>query len=463
MAVLSIPGVSFTPAPKKEVTSGNYLTSSDLNLMNQYLPDLMPKEFNAYGNQSITGFLASQSKEYASNSDLIKWSEEGRLTKIYKGAERAVGTTTAVFSGADLVGHSLRVPETVLVYEPASGKEEKGIVTAVTADTVTIASTKAGGWSVAVDTEGLTLFAYGSEFRKGTDGMSQSLTTDPKIFENSPIIIKDVDIVSGSDMTQIGWIEIAPEYGGGYLWYLKDRSKTRQRFNDMLETAMLEGVTYEATSGAVVAGYKGTEGYFEAVSKGNIFEGIIDDITVDYAEIINRLDAQGAIAENLMYCKRNQDLAFDQAMAELNADYSGGAEFGSFDNSKDMALSLGFKSIMWGGYTFHKTAWKYLNDPTKRGAVSGLSAINGTIVPSGSTNVYDQVMGANVTLPFLHVKYREANGVSRKLVESVVGGAGAGVKPATSSLDANELHLLSERALCVLGRQNFFLLKAAAS
>ena len=31
MAILSVPGVNFTPSPKKEVTSSNYLEASDFN------------------------------------------------------------------------------------------------------------------------------------------------------------------------------------------------------------------------------------------------------------------------------------------------------------------------------------------------------------------------------------------------------------------------------------------------
>lgn len=456
MAILSIPGVNFTPSPKKEVTSSNYLEASNFNFTNQYMPDLYEKEFQSYGNQSIKGFLEKQGSEYAISSDLVKWTEEGRLTKVYKAATR----TGNVFSGTSVVGHSVRVNETVLIYNTVTGVENIGIVTDVAADNFTAVSTLAAGFGVGTTAGQLTIYVYGSEFRKGTLGQATSLTTDPNIFENSPVIIKDVDIVNGSDMTQIGWIEVAPEYGGGYLWYLKDRAKTRQRFDDMLEMALIEGKNYETASGAKTAGYKGTEGFFDAVSKGNIFEGVISDIETDYESVINRLDSQGAIAENLMFAKRNQDLAFDKGMAALNATYAGGANYGIFENDVQKAIALSFKSIMWGGYTFHKTAWKYLNDPTKRGAITGLSAINGVICPAGSMSVYDNILGANTTLPFMHIKYRSNSGEDRRYKALVVGGAGGAT---TSSLDANELHLLSERCLTVMGRNNFVLLKSSAA
>lgn len=461
MAILSVPGVNFTPSPKKEVTSSNYLEASDFNFTNQYMPDLYEKEFQSYGNQSVKGLLEKIGSEYAISSDLVKWTEEGRLTKIYKSATR----TGNVFSGTSLVGHSVRKNETVLIYNTVTGVENIGVVTDVADDNFTAVSTLAAGYGVGTTANQLTIYVFGSEFKKGTLGQDTSLTTDPNVFENKPIIIKDVDIVNGSDMTQIGWIEVAPEYGGGYLWYLKDRAKTRQRFDDLLEMSMVEGKKIEATSGAYTAGLRGTEGFFEAVSKGNIFEGTISDIEVDYESIINRLDSQGAIAENMMFAKRNQDLAFDKGMASINAtgagnSYAGGQSYGLFNNDSNMALSLSFKSIMWGGYTFHKTAWKYLNDPTKRGAITGLSAINGVICPAGSMSVYDNILGANTTLPFLHIKYRSNSGEDRRYKAWVVGGAGGAT---TSSLDANELHLLSERCLTVMGRNNFVLLKSSAS
>ena len=95
--------------------------------------------------------------------------------------------------------------------------------------------------------------------------MTGSLEADDVIFDNSPIIIKDKYAVSGSDMAQIGWVEVTTENGAsGYLWYLKSEHETRLRFDDYLETAMIEAVPAEANSGAIGAGgdlgNKGSEG-----------------------------------------------------------------------------------------------------------------------------------------------------------------------------------------------------------
>ena len=81
--------------------------------------------------------------------------------------------------------------------------------------------------------------------------MSGSLESDDWIFDNKPIILKDTYEVNGSDMAQIGWVEVTTENGAaGYLWYLKSEHETRLRFDDYLETAMIEAVPAEATSGA---------------------------------------------------------------------------------------------------------------------------------------------------------------------------------------------------------------------
>ena len=102
--------------------------------------------------------------------------------------------------------------------------------------------------------------------------MDGSLEGDSVIFENKPIILKDKYQVTGSDMTQIGWIEVSTENGAtGYLWYLKSEHETRLRFDDYLETAMIEAVPSGAGSGALAAGFLGTEGIFNAVQeRGNL-------------------------------------------------------------------------------------------------------------------------------------------------------------------------------------------------
>ena len=294
--------------------------------------------------------------------------------------------------------------------------------------------------------------------------MAGSLEADDDIFENSPIIIKDKYAVNGSDMAQIGWVEVTTENGAtGFLWYLKSEHETRLRFDDYLETAMIEAVPAEAGSGVVNStlnpdyGNKGSEGIFYAVeNRGNVWGGGNPTSLGDFDSMISRLDKQGAIEENVLFVDRDFSFDIDDMLASQNSYGANGTSYGLFDNDQDMALNLGFSGFR-RGYDFYKTDWKYLNDPTMRGGLptgAGSGRVNGLLVPAGSTTVYDQILGKNAKRPFLHVRYRASEAEDRRYKTWITGSAGGAMN---SDLDAMEVHFLSERAVCTMGANNFFL------
>ena len=477
MAVNVAPGFDLQPSAQRVPLSTNYITNFDF--LNQYLPDTYEKEFERYGNRSISSFLRMVGAEMPSNSDLIKWAEQGRLHVKYTGVTSAaaagalLGTWTippaANFNPALAGGatQALRIGQTVMISDSTAGSTltNKGIVTAVpTANTVTIAYYEAAGQAMAA-AAGCEIFIYGSEFNKGTNGMQGSLEADDLIFSNKPIIIKDRYTVSGSDMAQIGWIEVTTENGAsGYLWYMKSEHETRLRFDDYLETAMIEAVPAEAGSGAgdflqsagagaSLAGLNGSDGIFYTVGlRGNVFGGGNPTTLAQFDNIISRLDKQGAIEENVIFVNRDFSFDIDDMLAAQNSYGAGGTSYGLFDNDQDMALNLGFTGFR-RGYDFYKTDWKYLNDPTMRGGLVG-GAVNGLLVPAGSTTVYDQILGKNAKRPFLHVRYRASETEDRRYKTWITGSAGGA---SNSELDAMEVHYLSERAVCTLGANNFFL------
>ena len=455
--------VNLTPTQTQVVTPGSYISNFDF--LSQYLPDTYEQEFERYGNRSISSFLRMVGAEMPCTSDLIKWSEQGRLHLKYQ----AVSLADEAVEGDDAVtllitGHAIRKGQTVMVSD-STAASFKAIVTGVTADNITVALYTAAGLPVVAglspgdnSATALQVFVYGSEFKKGSNGMEGAVEATPDIKENSPIIIKDKYTVSGSDMAQIGWIEVEGESGTGYLWYLKSEHETRQRFEDYLETAMVEAIPAEANSGALAAGgdlgNKGSEGLFYAIENGgNTTTGDIADLD-DIDAIVARLDKQGAIEENALFVNRGLSFQIDTVLAAQNNFGSSGSSFGLFDNDKDMALNLGFTGFR-RGYDFYKSDWKYLNDASMRGGLVG-GAVDGVLVPAGSTSVYDQVLGKNAKRPFLHVRYKASAAEDRKMKSWIVGSAGGA---SNSDLDAMEVHFLSERALCTLGANNFFLFK----
>ena len=473
MAVLNTPGFQLQPSAEQVPLSTNYITNFDF--LNQYLPDTYEKEFERYGNRTVASFLRMVGAEMPSNSDMIKWAEQGRLHTKYvncdSNAAAAADTATITVSDANVSGIAIRVGQTVFISENSTGLSNKGIVTAVntTAGTFDVAYYEGGGQTFP-GTNTLSVWIYGSEFKKGTLGMIGSLEAEDEIFDNSPIIIKDKYAVSGSDMAQIGWVEVTTENGAtGYLWYLKSEHETRLRFEDYLETAMIEAVPAETGSGVATqtansqVGNKGSEGIFYVVNnRGNVWGGGNPTTLSDFDSIISRLDKQGSIDENVIFVNRAFSFDIDDMLAAQNSYGAGGTSYGLFDNDKDMALNLGFTGFR-RGYDFYKSDWKYLNDPTMRGGLSTASTATGTVtgllVPAGSTTVYDQILGKNAKRPFLHVRYRASETEDRRYKTWITGSAGGAQ---TSDLDAMEVNFLSERCVCTLGANNFVLFRYGA-
>ena len=441
-------GAQLTPAPVKATLSTNYVGTFDF--LSHELPDLYEKEFERFGNRSIASFLRLVGAEMPSTSDLIKWSEQGRL-HVFGTATKAT-SSTITFSAA----HNVRLNQTVVINDTSNGVTIKALVTGIDVDgvTVTVAPYSAANLAALSTTSGaLKVFVYGSEFKKGTNGMSGSLEAKSDILETNPIIIKDKYEVNGSDMAQVGWIEVTTENGAsGYLWYLKSEHETRLRFEDYLEMSMVEGEPAAAGSAVAAAGYKGTKGlFYEIANRGNVGTGAITE-RADLENIIKVLDKEGAIQENVLFVNRKTSFEIDTVLAAQNNFGSSGASYGLFDNEQDMALNLGFKGFNLG-YDFYKTDWKYLNDATTRGSISD---IDGVLVPAGTLTVYDQVLGKNAKRPFLHTRYRKSETEDRKYKSWIVGSAGGA---SNSELDAMQVNFLSERALVVLGANNFMLLK----
>ena len=467
------PGFDLQPSGEQVALPTNYITNFDF--LSQYLPDTYEKEFERYGNRTISGFLRMVGAEMPTNSDMIKWAEQGRLHTKYVSCEaaEAAGSPTATWTVNDTdapANIAIRPGQTVFITDntAASGLTNKAVVTGVTATTFTVAYYETGGQAMtgAADPAGAvdcTVMIYGSEFKKGTNGMQGSIEADDVIFDNKPIILKDKYAVNGSDMAQIGWIEVTTENGAtGYLWYLKSEHETRLRFDDYLETAMIEAVPAGTGSGAegvlstaTGAGTinAGSEGIFYAVeNRGNVWSGGIPSTLADFDSIIGRLDKQGAIEENVLFVNREMSFDIDDMLAAQNSYGAGGTSYGLFDNDEQMALNLGFTGFR-RGYDFYKSDWKYLNDPTMRGDLTN-GVVNGLLVPAGSTTVYDQVLGKNAKRPFLHVRYRASETEDRRYKTWITGSAGGAMN---SDLDAMEVHFLSERAVCTMGANNFFL------
>jgi len=509
---ISNPGgnLNSVPASQKQTLDSNYIdftSATTKGWAQQYVPDLMDKEAEVFGNRTVSGFLSQVGAEEAMTADQVIWSEQGRLHVSVKGT---LNTDTSVFSVTSdidgnhatttnvftLASHGVRLNDICLV--AVAGKVIRAQCVLVNGADITVQPYSIENFdddsAIADDDLSATLVVIGSEFKKGTTGhasytasstvtgtLNKAVKPTHVSFNNKPLIMKDYYEISGSDASQIGWVEISGEDGqSGYLWYLKAEGDTRTRFTDYLEMTMIEA---EKTNSATTSPYShvadgggtdddaysgmgtnsGSEGMFAAIeSRGNVTTGVIGvNAATDLAEfdaILAEFDSQGAIEENMMFVNRATSLAMDDMLASMNSYGAGGTSFGVFNNSEDMALNLGFSGFRRGSYDFYKSDWKYLNDKATRGSINERAtsdATRGVIVPAGVSSVYDQSLGKNLKRPFLHVRYRASATDDRKLKTWVTGSVGA----VTSDLDAMQIHYLSERCLVTQGANNFMMFK----
>ena len=478
MGILTPQFGSIVPAPNQQLLASNYLSFTDGNndFAQQYLPEIYEQEVERYGNRTLSGFLRMVGAEMPMTSDQVVWSEQNRLHIAYDNCTHN-GTRRVTVPAPTSPGVTRNVvsPGSTVVLLDDQGAELKGVVTeSDTANGHIHVAPYTATTLASINAAKFKIFVYGSEFVKGAatsnaaagnitgnTAVQPQITVTPAFqqYNNSPVIIRNVYTINGSDMAQIGWVEVATEDGTtGYLWYLKAESETRLRFEDYLEMICVEGELTAAGSGvsALGTGLGGTQGLFAAITaRGNVEIGFSGASGIDdFDEILKNLDTQGAIEENMLFLNRSTSLEFDNMLSNVSYGAQGGTAYGLFENSEEMALNLGFSGFRRGSYDFYKTDWKYLNDASTRGAQTGISSIEGVLVPAGTSTVYDQILGTNIRRPFLHVRYRASQTEDRRMKSWLTGSAGGAY---TSNLDAMEVNFLSERCLVTQAANNFVL------
>ena len=89
MAITAGGNLNSVAAPQKQALNSNYLdlatgSADTLGWAQQYVPDLMEKEAEVFGNRTISGFLSQVGAEESMTADQVVWSEQGRLHLAYK-------------------------------------------------------------------------------------------------------------------------------------------------------------------------------------------------------------------------------------------------------------------------------------------------------------------------------------------------------------------------------------------
>lgn len=432
MALNKLAGIGATPYEKKVAMPQNFLNASDYDALKMFQIDGLPGLNQIYGNGLVTGILEKIGSVVYTQSQVVRWAEDRRVHLKYTGVTRAAN----VFTKA---GHTIRKNENVLVSDGTV--TEYGLVTAVAGNTFTVVSPLSAGFTVGSADLAVSVLA-GTEFLPGTYGMEEGLDPNFDTYVNTKTIVKDSDIISKTHATEILWVKV--ETGGkeGWFWTLKN-SKLKTRFLNQREAKFWLTQQAESGSAMATAGYGKTIGGFDQVRKGGTSYKGFPSLNTDWDDIVAVLDSQGAIATNMLWLNTKSDLDFTRSIkAETELGY------GMFQNGKEDAYSMDFRGFDIGGYTFLKTKWKFLNDPTGLGGLEGTGKVHGLLMPMGGTSVYEtDNNNASKTVPFVHaVSSKGPDGEDRYMY----------IDPdaADKDLDAKKVTMLSEFAPVLAGTNN---------
>lgn len=456
--------------PQKYVSLGD--------LIDPTKPDNRDLLVKTYGDQGITGFLElTGAVKNAGTSDEVQYWEEGRLNRTLKISIAAAAgdpdftatcTIATVDNGTTATSSAdkyVRANDVLLLSNGERLFVQSVSTSALTFEANLLAAN--GAPTTAASGSEVQANVIGNLYAQGTGQPSKFYQTDVVKRINPYMINKETFHVTGSQATNIGWINVG---NGDYRWYVKGEMDTRKRFMNGREAMMMYSQLIDdgASESSSVDGVVGSEGYFAAVEdRGIVATGteadFMDGATpapslADIDDIILLLDKEGAPQEYAMYVNRALSLAIDDMLATgIATSITGGlpGQFGSFANSADMAVQLGFKSFTRGGYTFHKHDWKMLNDPTYGGSYAAptAGAVQGVMCPMST--VADAKTGAKS--PALEMNYKSAGGYSRDMEHWVEGGGVLGFK--TNDEDVAKFHYRSETNLVTRAANQHVLLK----
>ena len=438
-------------------------------LLDHNKPDVMPQLVETYGDQGITGFLKlTGAINSGGTADQIEYFEVGRRHRLVTGVTDSKGSDSDPNFKADEITLSVTADSTDgtpigpndVVMDSANGRRYVVISAdgSPTAADDYVLMTLDGNDADANNSTSRSFIVLGNMYGQGTEQPAHFTDADVVRRKNPFMIVKDRFQVNGSQATNIGYIDVG---GGDFRYYIKSEMDTRQRFMDKREMIMLLGQEITNTDGAATGlGIDGTEGYFSALEdRGMVSSDLLGTAGLsDLDALIREMDKNGCPAEYAVYSNTRQALLLDDMVAAAGSGSSVttgvSASFGAFNNDRDMALNLGFKSFSRGGYTFHKNSFKLLNDPTLLGtdAVSNRLAA-GVMIPLA--NVTDPRSGERA--PALEMNFKAAGGYNREMEHWVTGGGVLGFT--NDTVDKASFHYRSECCLVTRAANQHVLLQ----
>lgn len=424
-------------------TAANYIDPYTYAM--QYRPDLLGKLHLQKGKGKLLPFCSITGSLVPFASDEVRWAELGELHEAHEAATRSTDAFTTA------TNHNLRVGDIVLLSDGTI--ENQAVVSSITSATIFVAKNKKNSaW--AIGTTAITVSKISNIWGKGEGNFTQGREDNPIFKTNYPHILKDIYIENESDMAHHVWVE-APQYPGGEGWYNLELARTEDAYDNYIELTHLLNERAETGSDAVGAGFqKGMKGMVQQIEEGgNIGTETITDIE-ELSDIAFRIKQQGGAMSYTWWHDHTQLAAFRNMLAGVNAHYATGSNYGVFNHSADMALTLGFKSVYIDGVTFHSSPLMTLDEPELLGAAQlRNTSIQSLMIPAGEMSVLED--GNTYSRPYLTIRYRQMGGINRYKKTKFFGG----VYGTDHKSDTFEMHIKTEMTNEVIGANQFFVFR----
>jgi hypothetical protein len=461
------------PTSVQTATNENYVSALTATSGALHKRDVSEQLVKRYGDQGITGLLELMGAKAPTTQTTFEHYEEAFLhndlvfqfdTPVVAGATTSEAITIAAGSLHDSKS-ALRAGDIILLEDGTQCYVQAK--TSQTAATI-FPLTSAGFITLNAGSVDVNAVIIGNAFPEGS-AQPEGLTPRIHEYSNQVQIIKESFEVTGSEATNVVYVKVDnQEMGSGYLWYLKGEADTYKRFMDFAEIQMVLG--QDMTNSTLVAAgnsvsldgssytldtLRGTEGLLPFIeNKGQTMDLGGTAITMTEVDnIVKSLDKYRGAKENALYAGINLSLDIDDLLGEQNAYHSTGANYGTFENNRDMALNLGFNSFVRGGYTFHKKTYDLFNHPKLLGATGQVYNGYGMIIPMDTQK--DAKSGEMI--PSLRIRYKAANGYSRDMEHWLTGSAVLQNK--TNTEDVLKSHYRCERGFEGFAPNRYMLIK----
>jgi len=402
------------------------------------VPDLTPQLYMANGKGSITGLMRLLGQERSYASDYGQHGEEGQLMTVAE--DVAVTGTTFVSPTITNVYPNY----TVLISDGVT--ETQATVLTVNADNKTFTASNDEGGAFNFVGDVTVMCDFSNSYAEGSPDAQNPDEYEPVIYKWHTHVLKKSYKASGSKLVEQVWLQTP----SGPRWTDHEVERTGTKFDNLVEYT---NVFHKRKASG---NNKGLNGIIPTIEqRGNIGNEYLTSIE-DLSRIAYRAKQEGTCREFTVFHDHQQGAEIRQMLAGVNAHYAAGGNYGMFQNSKEMALQLGFVSCYIDGVQFHFQPWSLLDSATGMGSeMFKQTSVACLIIPTGET--YAMENGNHMNKPYIQMLYREDTSYSRRREIKIFGPGGTQHKE-----DTRTTHMQSEFSNQLVGANNFFAVRSKA-